>query len=183
MEREGGACLLSVGRVAGASLPNRPVKLTVAFGARSLSALRWASSKNLKMRMFYLFIISMLINGVTCLGDEASRISERVKEYEARHRNVVRLGSGVTPPKLVHRVEPSLPQTLPADTRVSGVTIVIFVVTEKGDVSDPVILRSQYTGADAPLLEAIKKWKYQPAMRNGQAISVFVTINHNLILR
>lgn len=127
--------------------------------------------------MLLFFILAFL-----CLPRDESHISQLSKEYEESHPGVLRSSGDVSSPTLIHRVDPPLPESIPPGTRISGRTLVIFVVDENGKVQDPVILRSQYSDFDRPLLAALKKWRYRPAMKNGRPVSVFQIITFNLLV-
>jgi serine/threonine-protein kinase len=52
---------------------------------------------------------------------------------------------------------------------------VSFVVDEKGDVVDPKVIESAGKQIDEAVLAAIRKWKYQPATKQGAAVKVKIT--------
>jgi periplasmic protein TonB len=55
-------------------------------------------------------------------------------------------------------------------TKVEGVVTLIFVVDETGAVSSPKVERSSHAAFDKPALDAVKQWKYEPAIRGGQRV-------------
>jgi TonB family protein len=52
---------------------------------------------------------------------------------------------------------------------------VSFVVDEKGEVTDPKILESAGKQLDEAVLQAIRKWKYEPARKQGAPVKVKIT--------
>ncbi len=50
------------------------------------------------------------------------------------------------------------------------------VVSTTGSIADACIVQSKHPELDASVINAIKQWKYKPALKNGQPVSVFVTI-------
>ena len=65
------------------------------------------------------------------------------------------------------------PPSYPADLRqrkVEGVVTVLFVVDSDGHVLEPKVERSTDPAFDAPALEAVRQWKFEPAVRNGKKV-------------
>lgn len=70
----------------------------------------------------------------------------------------------------IERVAPRYP-TLAARRSQEGWVIVSFVVSETGDVIDPIVEDSSgIRGFEKASLNAVKRWKYKPAMRNGEPV-------------
>lgn len=93
---------------------------------------------------------------------------------------VVRVGGSITAPKLVKRVQPEYPQ-LAAQARLTGLVIIEALVDTHGAVKSVKVLR----GAplfDEPALAAVRQWRYQPLLLNGQPTEfiVVVTVMFNL---
>jgi TonB family protein len=55
---------------------------------------------------------------------------------------------------------------------IEGKVVVSFTITAAGDVVNPVVVSSTDRSLDAPALEAVRKWKFAPAMKDGVAIRV-----------
>lgn len=56
---------------------------------------------------------------------------------------------------------------------IEGFVILRFIVTETGSVADPEILRSDPPGVfDSAALRAVRRWKYQPQIRDGKPTRV-----------
>jgi protein TonB len=93
----------------------------------------------------------------------------------------VRIGGNIKAPKVVHRVAPIYPQ-LAATARVQGVVIVEAQVDEHGVVRTAQVLRGSPL-LDAAALEAVRQWRYQPLLLNGQpsAFVLVITVNFNLL--
>ncbi len=95
-------------------------------------------------------------------------------------QKVVRVGGLLTAPKLIRKVEPAFPP-LAAQARLSGLVIVEALVDVRGQVQEVKVLRG------APLFDeaavaAVKQWRYQPLLLNGQptAFILTVTLRFNL---
>ncbi len=95
-------------------------------------------------------------------------------------RKAVRVGGALVAPKLVHRVAPVYPE-LAALTRIHGVVILEATVDENGRVEDVTIVRGQPVLQEAAV-EAVKQWRYQPLLLNGEATPFILTVTLNFNL-
>ena len=59
---------------------------------------------------------------------------------------------------------------------VSGLVAVTIVIDEKGAVVDTSISKSSHPDFERPALEAVGKWKFKPAKKDGAAVKVKVTL-------
>lgn len=59
---------------------------------------------------------------------------------------------------------------------VSGVVAVSIVIDEKGAVLNASVAKSSQSEFEAPALEAVKKWKFKPAQKDGAPVKMKVTI-------
>ena len=55
--------------------------------------------------------------------------------------------------------------------QVEGVVTVIFVVDETGRVTNPRVEKSSYPEFEKPALEALRQWKFEPAIKGGKRVS------------
>jgi TonB family protein len=88
---------------------------------------------------------------------------------------VVRPPSTGTPPSVVHRDPPIYPRAMKKSGLIGEVTI-SFVVDKKGDVTNPVVVRSNNPGFDAAAIEAVLKWKFKPGIKDGKPVSTRMQI-------
>jgi protein TonB len=89
-------------------------------------------------------------------------------------RKAVRVGGAIIAPKLVNRVAPEYPP-LAALSRVQGIVILEAVVGEDGRVQTVAILRGHLL-LQEPAIEAVKQWRYQPLLLNGQPTPFVLTV-------
>ncbi len=83
----------------------------------------------------------------------------------------------IRPPKELERVPPRFPEGA-RQFRTTGTLVVRVAITKEGTVSSPRVL----TPLPAPTLsyaalEAIRKWRYEPAMLDGVPIATTLTVN------
>jgi protein TonB len=79
------------------------------------------------------------------------------------------------PPVPVRMVPPEYPYELKRNG-VTGVVSVSFEVDEKGNVVDPKVLKSSNPQFEQPALDAIVKWKFKPAMKDGAPVKIKIAI-------
>ncbi|MFT3783622.1 MAG: energy transducer TonB [Nibricoccus sp.] len=59
---------------------------------------------------------------------------------------------------------------------VTGVVAVTIVVDEKGAVATATVAKSSHADFEASAIEAVKKWKFKPAQKDGAPVKMRVTI-------
>jgi protein TonB len=91
----------------------------------------------------------------------------------------VRVGGAVLVSKLIFQVAPSYPPLARA-SRTQGVVILEAVITGEGTI-DPARLRilSGHPLLNQAAVDAVRKWRYQPTLLNGQPMEILSTITVN----
>ena len=89
---------------------------------------------------------------------------------------------GMTPPVLVHRVEPEYPEAARA-ARLEGRAILQAVISAAGRVEEVVVLRSTNALFDAAAIDAVRQWEYEPARQGDRPVAVYFTIDVRFTLR
>jgi protein TonB len=72
-------------------------------------------------------------------------------------------------PRPVLQASPMYPTEM-RGRKVEGLVAVIFVVDAAGKVVNPRIEKSNFPAFDAPALAAVKKWRFEPAVKGGQRV-------------
>ncbi|HTY42381.1 MAG TPA: energy transducer TonB [Thermoanaerobaculia bacterium] len=85
----------------------------------------------------------------------------------------------VTPPRLIHRVEPAISPTDPSPVFVC----LDAVVTTDGRVTELKVLKSGGGAMDVAALNAVRQWRYAPATRNGVPIAYPLNIGISMASR
>lgn len=70
---------------------------------------------------------------------------------------------------------PRYPEQMRKDG-VSGIVAVSIVIDEDGNVIKSTVAKSTSPEFDRPALEAVDRWKFKPAKKDGQAVKVKVTV-------
>jgi TonB family protein len=95
--------------------------------------------------------------------------------------NALRVGGDVKAPVLVSKVEPQYPEEA-RKARISGIVIVECLIDKSGDVTDVNVLKPLPFGLDQAAVEAVKRWKFKPAVMNGEAVNVVFNLTVNFKL-
>jgi TonB family protein len=89
----------------------------------------------------------------------------------------VRVGGEITPPQLIHRVEPEYPW-LAQHRHIQGIVILEATVDARGRVTNVNTLRSHPVLEDAAV-HAARQWRYEPLVLNGIATPFILTVTVN----
>lgn len=76
-------------------------------------------------------------------------------------------------PELLSAVPPAYPDSL-RKARVEGLVTLMLVLDEQGRVEDPRVESSTHKEFEAPALEAIRKWKFKPGLKDGQPVRTYL---------
>jgi protein TonB len=87
---------------------------------------------------------------------------------------VVRIGGQLVAPKLVRKVSPVFPE-LAVQSRVSGMVILEAEVDVRGYVRTVKVLRG-HPLFDEAAIAAVKQWRYQPLLLNGEPTGFILTV-------
>lgn len=71
-------------------------------------------------------------------------------------------------PRPIFQAAPVYPSKMRSAT---GVVSVIFVVDETGKVGSPRVEKSSHQEFEKPAVDAIKQWKFEPAVKGGQRVA------------
>ena len=72
-------------------------------------------------------------------------------------------------PRAVFQAAPLYPSEM-RGKKLEGVVTIIFVVDSNGRVSNPRIEKSTHPAFEKPTLDAIRQWKFEPAVKGGQRV-------------
>jgi len=93
----------------------------------------------------------------------------------------LRVGGDVKAPVALYKVEPQYSEEARKE-RVSGIVILEVVIDKSGTVRDAVVLKPLPFGLDQAALDAVKQWKFRPAMMNGEPVDVIFNLTVNFRL-
>ena len=95
--------------------------------------------------------------------------------------DLYRVGGPASEPKLLHRVEPKYPAAARA-ARVQGVVILEAIIRRDGSVGNVRPLRQLSMGLTEAAVEAVKQWRYKPAMLFDEPVEFALTVTVNFKL-
>jgi hypothetical protein len=109
-----------------------------------------------------------------------SPTERRIEAYEAARPGVRHSGGNVTPPKLIVNEQPRFPPAIFARRRTGGIMILEAVVDEHGVLKEPIFLKGVQPDLQPYVLDALRKWRYEPATLKGKPVPVFLTLVVNI---
>jgi TonB family protein len=93
----------------------------------------------------------------------------------ASDRHVYKIGGDVTTPTVIEKHEPQYTKEA-RDAKVQGMALLEVTITEAGTPKDIHVLKSLDSGLDQKAVEAVALWRFQPATKAGQPVSVTANI-------
>jgi hypothetical protein len=84
--------------------------------------------------------------------------------------------SAASPPVLLRRVEPVVPDVIRRGLGRGSSCTVQAVIDDRGEVTSVRILPPAPAGLERPIQEALRQWRYRPALRGGQPVPAYLTV-------
>jgi TonB family protein len=88
---------------------------------------------------------------------------------------VFRVGGGVSAPRAIYDPDPEY-SAQARDAKYQGIVVLWVIVGPDGRPRDIRVQRSLGMGLDEKAVEAVQKWKFTPAMKDGQPVAVQLNI-------
>ena len=102
---------------------------------------------------------------------------EKAKTTTAPQEVAVEVGPGITPPRPVFTPEPDYPESLrKGKHQIQGTCVLGITVEKDGLVRDVHVKRSSDKRFDQNAIDAVKRWKFEPATRDGKPIAVLTSV-------
>ena len=95
---------------------------------------------------------------------------------------VVRVGPGVTPPKLLHKREPEYSGEA-LDAGVQGKVVFELVVSDTGKPVNIFVISPLGFGLDEKAQAAIETWRFEPGRKDGKPVNIEATVEVNFSLQ
>ena len=93
-----------------------------------------------------------------------------------------RIGDGIRPPARIGGAAPVYPSEA-REARAEGVVIMQATISPTGEVSDVEVLRSAVPLLDEAAVAAVRQWRYEPTLVDGEPVSIVMTVTVNFALR
>ena len=97
-------------------------------------------------------------------------------------RSKDQLGVEVIIPTPIRRITPVYPEKCKKEG-IEGTVVLEIKIDEAGNVMDVQVLKSVHPDIDKAAIEAIKKWKYKPVLKDGKPAPVVFAVTINFWLR
>ena len=94
----------------------------------------------------------------------------------------IQVGGNVTRPQKIFGPNPRYTE-IARKARIQGVVIVQAIIDKGGNVTAVRVLKPLPMGLDQAAVEAIKKWKFEPATLNGKPVDVYYNLTVNFRLQ
>jgi periplasmic protein TonB len=94
---------------------------------------------------------------------------------------VFRVGGGVSAPREIYAPEPEYSEEA-RKVKQMGVVVLRLVVGPDGNPRDIQVVRALGLGLDEKAIEAVRKWRFDPARKDGKPVAVAVNIEVNFHL-
>jgi TonB family protein len=94
---------------------------------------------------------------------------------------IYRVGGGVSNPAIIFKVESEYSEEA-RKAKFQGTVVLSIVVDEKGSPTSFRVVRPLGLGLDEKAIEAVRKWRFRPAYKEGKPVAVYATIEVNFRL-
>ncbi|MGA2595375.1 MAG: energy transducer TonB [Bryobacteraceae bacterium] len=98
----------------------------------------------------------------------------RPQQKDDSEERVYELNDDIKPPRITHQVNPDYSSI--RGIRVKGSVEVALVVSSQGAPKDPRVVQSLDPEVDRCAVDAIRKWRFAPAQKDGKPVAVKLTI-------
>jgi len=104
------------------------------------------------------------------LNDEKMReLKEKLAESEKAY------GDGDRKAKLIYKVEPEYTADA-REKKIAGSVLLGVAIDHDGVPQNPQVKKSLYPSLDQSAIDAVRKWRFEPAIKNGQPVSMYITV-------
>ena len=86
------------------------------------------------------------------------------------------VGGGVTAPRVIHSVEPEFSDAA-RQAKYQGVVSIQLIVDTQGNPEDVHVTHRLGMGLDEKAVEAVRQYKFKPAMYQGRSVPVQITVD------
>jgi len=84
-------------------------------------------------------------------------------------------GDGDRKAKLIYKVEPEYTADA-REKRIEGSVLLGVTIDHDGLPQNPQVKKSLYPSLDQSAIDAVRKWRFEPAIKNGQPVSMYITV-------
>lgn len=99
-----------------------------------------------------------------------------------RQNDWYRVGSGISPPRIIERVEAQYSDEARSQ-KLNGKVVLEAFVGQDGNVKVMRVIRSVGSGLDENAIKAIEQWKFNPGTKESKPVSIKMNVEVNFNLR
>jgi TonB family protein len=88
---------------------------------------------------------------------------------------VFKVGGGISAPQAISTPDPEYTEEA-RNAKTQGTCILWMIVDDQGHPRDIRVVRGLGMGLDAKAIEAVKQWKFQPALKDGRPVNVQISV-------
>jgi TonB family protein len=108
--------------------------------------------------------------------------AEAVVHQEAQHGEAYQVGGGITAPTLLRKVDPEYAE--PArKAKLEGSVTLKAIVDAEGNARDISVVSGLGMGLDEKAIEAVRRWKFKPGLKDGKPVNTWASFQLNFVLR
>jgi TonB family protein len=100
---------------------------------------------------------------------------------QARDEKVYKMGEGMTPPRVLRKIDPQYPDEA-RDAKIEGTVLLSVVIGTDGLAHDINVVTTPDSGLGVKAVEAVEQWKFQPGSKDGEPVAVRAQIEVNFKL-
>jgi TonB family protein len=94
---------------------------------------------------------------------------------------VLNVGGSVSAPRIKHRVDAEYPEKT-RKAKHSGKATLRIIVGQDGRVHIVQVIHSAGWGLDDKAIDAVKQWLFEPAMKDGRKVAVYLNVEVAFVL-
>ncbi len=94
---------------------------------------------------------------------------------------VYQIGGGVSEPKVIYSVDPEFSDEA-RRAKYQGVVLIALIVDAQGNPQGVHVARALGMGLDEKAMEAVRQFKFRPAMKEGKPVACYATVEVNFRL-
>jgi len=102
---------------------------------------------------------------------------ERAREVEKSIAEMQKL-EGDRKARVIYRVEPEYPADA-REKKIEGTVVLTFTIDHEGLPQNVQVKKPLYPSLDQSAVDAVRKWRFEPAIKNGEPASKFITVEVN----
>jgi periplasmic protein TonB len=88
---------------------------------------------------------------------------------------VYKVGGGISAPQAISTPDPTYTEEA-RNAKAQGTCILWLIVDDKGNPRDIRVVRGLGYGLDGKAIEAVKQWRFEPAMKDGHPVNVQISV-------